>query len=971
MASPSHLDGELFPVNPPDCQTFLASFAQATWEADVSGQVITDSPSWRAYTGQTFTEFSGMGWANAISPGDRAEVIHSWREAVARLEAFSAEFRVKSADDSWRWCNMQAAPIPNADGSIKNWLAIFTDMEGGGRHKADEKLHQATLDSSMDMIQVFKAVRDEAGEIVDFTWILNNHASEKFYGDVIGKSLLQLQPGVVQEGIFDAFKHVVETGVPQQYEKHYVHEQFNGWFHQSVVKLNDGVATTTSDITKLKITEQQLRVAKENLQTTLDSSQYVIQAFTAVRNEAGKIIDFVWVFTNRTWNQLYGEMAGKSLLQENPGVIEAGLFDKFVQVTEEGTIIDHEQYYSHEQFNGQWFHQTLVKMGDGFVMNTEDITQRKKDEAEILRLKDEIAERATDRYQTIFNSIDEGFCIYELIYNEKGKLVDLEWIEVNPAYEKQTGLKDVVGKRHSDLLLDTEDYWYEIYQTVSETGEPNHFDQWHQPTARWYRTYATRIGDANTRRVAVVFDDITERKQREEQQKFLLSLSDEFRELTDGVSIKEHAVKMLAEHLGLDRCWVSEVFEAEGFSTVGPEQVRPGLSPMSGVFQLSDYPETMRQLMTELMMVEDSAADPRFGEAEKLLLSSINLCALLVVPLRRGGQQVIWALAAAMSTPRRWTQIEQALMEDVAERTWEAVERAETEQQVRESEKRLRIATEAADMATWEWDLVRNRVVWNERHFQIFGLEPGGDPVRPETFFEHVHPADRERVDQLLRESLARDVEFDTEFRAILEDGSERWMSGYGRVMEWSGDQPVSMSGVMFDVTARRQAEQDLQHSQARQSAILESAKDYAIIALDLDLRVNHWNAGAEYMLGYSEEEIIGQSGEIFFVPEDRAKGAHEIEKENAIKDGRATNERWHLRKDGSRFYASGVTRPLLNEDGTVIGLLKVMRDLTHEKRSEDALKEASKRKTNSWRCLRTSCGIPSQRCAMGLQYSN
>lgn len=116
----------------------------------------------------------------------------------------------------------------------------------------DQDILRNTIDSSLDMIQVFRAVRDDNGEIVDFIWVLNNKTSEKKYGDVIGKSLLTLNPGVVETGIFETFKKVVETGLPDESIRHYVHEQFNGWFQQSSVKQGDGVATTTRDITAYK-----------------------------------------------------------------------------------------------------------------------------------------------------------------------------------------------------------------------------------------------------------------------------------------------------------------------------------------------------------------------------------------------------------------------------------------------------------------------------------------------------------------------------------------------------------------------------------------------------------------------------------------------------------------------------------------------------------------------------------------------
>jgi PAS domain S-box-containing protein len=139
--------------------------------------------------------------------------------------------------------------------------------------QASRDLLQATMDASTDMIQVFAAVRDASGEIVDFTWVLNNHTSQGKYGEVEGESLLTRNPGVVQEGIFDAFKRVTETGTPEQAERHYAHEQFNGWFYQSVVKLNDGVATTTKDITDWKRAQDILRLQEEVVQSKLRESE--------------------------------------------------------------------------------------------------------------------------------------------------------------------------------------------------------------------------------------------------------------------------------------------------------------------------------------------------------------------------------------------------------------------------------------------------------------------------------------------------------------------------------------------------------------------------------------------------------------------------------------------------------------------------------------------------------------------------
>lgn len=142
------------------------------------------------------------------------------------------------------------------------------------------------------------------------------------------------------------------------------------------------------------------------------------------------------------------------------------------------------------------------------------------------------------------------------------------------------------------------------------------------------------------------------------------------------------------------------------------------------------------------------------------------------------------------------------------------------------------------------------------------------------------------------------------------------------------------------EITDSKRAAEALRTSEERLRLIIESAKDYAIFTSDLDRRVNSWNSGAQTMFGYSESEIIGQSGDILFVPEDRERGVPVWEAERAVKDGRAENERWHMRKDGSRFFGSGLTTPLRDGAGEIVGFVKIMRDLTERKENEEALRE-------------------------------
>ncbi|MGV3724478.1 MAG: ATP-binding protein [Actinomycetota bacterium] len=143
----------------------------------------------------------------------------------------------------------------------------------------------------------------------------------------------------------------------------------------------------------------------------------------------------------------------------------------------------------------------------------------------------------------------------------------------------------------------------------------------------------------------------------------------------------------------------------------------------------------------------------------------------------------------------------------------------------------------------------------------------------------------------------------------------------------------------------RERSEAELRASREQLRLMVESVKDYALFTLDPTGRVTSWNTGAESVFGYGEGEILGEDGAILFTPEDRAVGAHIQEMTTARQQGHAADERWHLRKGGDRFFASGMLTPLLDDAGNLRGYTKVARDITKRKVAEDALRDADRHK--------------------------
>lgn len=127
-----------------------------------------------------------------------------------------------------------------------------------------------------------------------------------------------------------------------------------------------------------------------------------------------------------------------------------------------------------------------------------------------------------ERYRTLFDSIDEGFCVIEMIFDAQGKACDYRFVEVNPAFERQTGMRDALGKRMRELVPEHEAHWFEIYGRIALTGEPLRFENRAAGLHRWYDVYAFALGEAGTRNVAILFNDITHRKASEIRQQLLM-----------------------------------------------------------------------------------------------------------------------------------------------------------------------------------------------------------------------------------------------------------------------------------------------------------------------------------------------------------------------------------------------------------------------------------------------------------------
>ena len=222
-----------------------------------------------------------------------------------------------------------------------------------------------------------------------------------------------------------------------------------------------------------------------------------------------------------------------------------------------------------------------------------------------------------EHFRALFESIDDGVSILQILFDENDQAIDYRFLAVNRAHLAVSGAgTEVVGKRMSEVEPDIDPSLLRRLGTVALTGESVRFEDHIRPFDRWYEAYLSRFGHPESRMVATIFRDITERKRREHLQAFLLTLSDALRPLADPRQIQVLAANLLGEHLQVNHALYGEV---RGEHVHISHSYANGLAPMVGSFRAEDFGKRLMDghRAGRLQVCANTTSDPLFDEQER------------------------------------------------------------------------------------------------------------------------------------------------------------------------------------------------------------------------------------------------------------------------------------------------------------------------------------------------------------------
>jgi PAS domain S-box-containing protein len=460
------------------------------------------------------------------------------------------------------------------------------------------------------------------------------------------------------------------------------------------------------------------------------------------------------------------------------------------------------------------------RAGDYLVkdqINTQLLTRSIKYAIERKRSEESLSQ-SEERYHTLFSTMLEGFCIIEVVFDPQERPVDYRFLEVNDAFEKQTGLHEAQGKLMRDLAPEHETHWFEIYGKVALTGEPARFVNEAKALNRWFDVSAFRLGGPESRKVAILFSDVSESKNKEAElykvNRVLKARNKSDQAMLHAENEQDYLQKIcgiIAEDCGHSFVWIGFAEQDEtrsvrpvaqaGFEAGYLKELKltwadteRGRGP-TGTAIRTGKPSGCKNMQT------DQTFAPWRAEAVKRGYASS-----LVLPLMTEGQ-AFGALTIYSKKPGNFSEEETVLLAGLTDDLAYGIRTLRLRAAHKLSEEDVQ---KIAHIGVWEFDLKANLMIWSNEVYRIFEVDPERFISSYKAFLNVVHPEDRKMVDKAYNDCVSNRTPYDSAYRLLMPDGRVKYVRERCEAFYGADGRPLRSVGILHDITDQKRSEEGL-----------------------------------------------------------------------------------------------------------------------------------------------------------------
>ncbi|QSJ18875.1 PAS domain S-box protein [Nostoc sp. UHCC 0702] len=502
---------------------------QMVWTADATGMVNYWNQRWYEYTGLSEVESMGLAGADTVHPDERDRTLRQWSQAIANGNSFEIEYRIRHWDGEYHWFICRAIPTRDSQNQITGWIGTITNIDDIKRSEALVQQSQQQLQQQLAEIEAIYQSAPIGLNVLDteLRFVRINQRLADINGlpieAHIGRSVRELFPDLA-DTIEQLLHPILKTGEPLlNVEIHGETPAQPGvqrtWLeHFLPLKAGDqvvGISTVCEEITERIQIQTVLRASEERFRHMADNAPVMIW----VTDPTGYC-----TYLNQGWYNFTGQTEETGLGfgwldAVHPEDSESSK-NVFLSATNRQQAFRLEyrlrckdgEYRSCIDTASPWFGEAGEFKGYiGSVIDISDVY----DELRLRKQAESALRLSEERYRTLFETMNEGFCVAEVLFDEHNKAVDYRLLEINSVFEKHSGLKQAQGKTARELLPDLEPFWFELYGNVVLTGEPVRYENYSGAMNRWFDVSAFRIGQPGSRKVAILFEDISDRKRSE------------------------------------------------------------------------------------------------------------------------------------------------------------------------------------------------------------------------------------------------------------------------------------------------------------------------------------------------------------------------------------------------------------------------------------------------------------------------